>query len=459
MHQRPDAMGDVPTRPVDSAAVSSLADLSALELRERYAARELSPVEVLDAVEARIGEREPELNAFITLTLDGAREQARDAERAYADGTAGALAGIPLAVKDLFDTAGVRTTYGSRIFAGHVPDADAEAVRIVRAAGAVIVGKTLTHEFAWGITSANPHFGPCRNPHDLERVPGGSSGGSGAALAAGMCALALGSDTGGSIRIPAAFCGVSGLKPTYGRISARGVFPLAPSLDHVGPMARTPVDVRLLYEVLAPGHPAREARRIAVCPDLHLHAPDPSIGRAFDAAVAALDAEIAEVAFPEAERIYPAFQALQGAEAAHVHRELLAVNAEHYGADVRGRLESARAVTLSQYLEASATRAEIVSAFARVFEQADLLITPIAATTPAKIEDVSPDFRPRVLTYTVPQDIAGLPACAVPAGTDEHGMPVGVQLTGPAGSEHRVLAAAEALYAALGAPARATSGW
>jgi aspartyl-tRNA(Asn)/glutamyl-tRNA(Gln) amidotransferase subunit A len=429
--------------------VSSVADLSALELRARYASRALSPVEVLDAVEARIAEREPELNAFITLTLDGAREQARAAERAYADGTAGPLAGIPLAVKDLFDTAGVRTTYGSRIFADHVPAADAEAVRIVREAGAVIVGKTLTHEFAWGITSANPHFGPCRNPHDRERVPGGSSGGSGAALAAGMCALALGSDTGGSIRIPAAFCGVSGLKPTYGRISARGVFPLAPSLDHVGPMARTPADVRLLYDVLAPSHPTREARRVAVCPDLHLHALDPGIARAFDAAVAALDAEIVEVAFPEAERIFPAFQALQAAEAAHVHRELLPANAEHYGADVRGRLERAAAVTLPEYLEASATRAEIVTAFARAFERADLLITPIAATAPAKIEDEPADFRPRVLTYTVPQDVAGLPACAVPVGLDEHGLPVGVQLTGPHGSEHRVLAAAEALHQAL----------
>jgi aspartyl-tRNA(Asn)/glutamyl-tRNA(Gln) amidotransferase subunit A len=430
--------------------VESLADLSAVELRGRFAARELSPVDVLDAVEARIAEREPELNAFITLTLESAREEAVAAEAAYRDGTAGALAGIPVAIKDLFDTAGVRTTYGSAIFAGHVPERDADAVRMLKQAGAVIVGKTLTHEFAWGITSANPHFGPCRNPHDTARVPGGSSGGSAAALAAGMCALALGSDTGGSIRIPAAFCGVSGLKPTYGRISTRGVWPLAPSLDHAGPMARTPADVRLLYDVLArSGHAPEAATRVALCPDLHLHAPDAGIQRAFDAAVAALDAHLVEIAFPDAERIHPAFQRIQAAEAAHSHRTLFPLHADRYGDDVRARLHAAQDVSLDDYVAATAARAAVHSTFATVFERADLLITPIAATAPAPIDDQPADFRERVLTYTVPQDMAGLPAAAVPVGADEHGLPVGVQLTGPAGGEHRVLAVAEALYAAL----------
>ena len=430
---------------LDSRAVSALADLPALELRARFAARELSPVEALDAVAERIAEREPRLNAFITLTLDSARDEALAAERAYADGTAGPLAGIPTGVKDLFDTAGVRTTYGSRIFAGHVPDTDADAVRQLRAAGAVIVGKTLTHEFAWGITSANPHFGPCRNPYDPERVPGGSSGGSGAALAAGMCALALGSDTGGSIRIPAAFCGVSGLKPTYGRVSTTGVWPLAPSLDHAGPMARTPADVRLLYGVLAASPPAGEVRRVAVCPDLHIHALEPAIQRRFDAAVAALDAEIVEVPFPDANDIHPAFQTLQGAEAAHTHRDLFPAHADQYGPDVRARL-ARPAIALDDYLAAEVTRVAVHAAFARVFEHADLLITPIHATAPERIGDASEDFRNRVLTYTVPQDMAGLPACAVPVGFDDLGLPVGIQLTGPAGSELTVLATAEALH-------------
>jgi len=430
----------------NSPAVSSLADLSALELRARYLARELSPVEVLEDVARRIAEREPELNAFITLTLDEAREDARAAERAYAKGGAGALAGIPLAIKDLFDTAGVRTTYGSKIFAGHVPDRDAEAVRLVKQAGAMVVGKTLTHEFAWGITSANPHFGPARNPYDPERVPGGSSGGSGVALATGMCALALGSDTGGSIRIPAAFCGVSGLKPTYGRVSTRGVFPLAPSLDHVGPMARTPGDVRLMYDVLAASPPAGEVRRIAVCPDLHIHALDPDLQRAFDASVGALDAEVVEVTFENARDIHPAFQILQAAEAAHTHRDFFPARADEYGADVRARLER-REVSLRDYLDADAVRVSVHAAFARVFQQADLLLTPIHATAPERIGERSEDFRNRVLTYTVPQDMAGLPACAVPVGFDDLGLPIGVQLTGPSGAEQTVLSAAEALHA------------
>jgi aspartyl-tRNA(Asn)/glutamyl-tRNA(Gln) amidotransferase subunit A len=430
----------------NSSAVSSLADLSASELRTRYRARELSPVEVLDDVAQRIAAREPELNAFITLTLDDAREQAIEAERAYGRDAAGELEGIPLAIKDLFDTAGVRTTYGSKIFAGHVPDEDAEAVRLVKQAGAIVVGKTLTHEFAWGITSDNPHFGPARNPYDPERVPGGSSGGSGVALATGMCALALGSDTGGSIRIPAAFCGVSGLKPTYGRVSTTGVWPLAPSLDHAGPMARTPADVRLLYDVLAASPPAGEVRRIAVCPDLHLFALDPDLQRAFDAAIGALDAEVVEVAFPNAGDIHPAFQILQAAEAAHTHRHLFPAHADAYGADVRARLER-RDISLSDYLDAGAVRVAVHASFARVFREADLLLTPIHATAPERIGERSEDFRNRVLTYTVPQDVAGLPACAVPVGFDDLGLPIGVQLTGPSGAEQTVLAAAEALHA------------
>jgi aspartyl-tRNA(Asn)/glutamyl-tRNA(Gln) amidotransferase subunit A len=426
--------------------VPSLADLSGHELRARYRARELSPVEVLDAVAQRIAEREPELNAFITLTLDTARDEAIAAEKAYASNTARRLEGIPLAIKDLFDTAGVRTTYGSKIFAGHVPDTDAAAVRLVKQAGAIVVGKTLTHEFAWGITSANPHFGPARNPYDPERVPGGSSGGSGVALATGMCALALGSDTGGSIRIPAAFCGVSGLKPTYGRVSTTGVWPLAPSLDHAGPMARTPADVRLLFDVLAISPPAGGVRRIAVCPDLHIHALDPDLQRAFDAVIGTLDAEVVEVAFPNAGDIHPAFQILQAAEAAHTHRHLFPAHADEYGADVRARLER-NEVTLRDYLDAEEVRVAVHASFARVFEQADLLLTPVHATAPERIGDRSEDFRNRVLTYTVPQDVAGLPACAVPAGFDDLRLPIGVQLTGPSGAEQTVLAAAEALHA------------
>src|SRR4051794_22897566 len=219
---------------------------SAVELRAKFLRRELSPVELIDQAATR-----PELGAFITLDLDEARAQAKAADRAYKRGDARPLEGLTLGVKDLFDTAGLRTTYGSRIFSGHVPARDAWAVKRAKDAGAIVVGKTVTHEFAWGITTVNPHFELVRNPHGPDRVPGGSSGGSAVALATGQVALALGTDTGGSIRIPASFCGISGLKPTFARISTEGVYPLARSLDHAGPMARTPQDVKLFFEALA----------------------------------------------------------------------------------------------------------------------------------------------------------------------------------------------------------------
>lgn len=415
---------------------------SAVELRAAFAARELSPVEVIEQTTDEHG-------AFVTLTLDTALEEARRAERAYRHGTARALEGLPLAVKDLFDTAGVRTTYGSRIFAEHVPDTDAAAVAAAKAAGAIVVGKTLTHEFAWGITSQNPHFAPCRNPYDRDRVPGGSSGGSGVALATGAAALALGTDTGGSIRIPAAFCGVSGLKPTYDRISKRGVFPLAPSLDHVGPMGATPADVRLFYEALAGPVEAEPATRIAIAPDLHLHELEPGIRRAFEHAASALGAF--ELPFEGAGEIYEAFVPIQLAEAAHAHRDLYPERRDEYGADVAARLDLAQTTTLAHYVEGTHVRERVRAEFARLFAAADLLLSPVSGVAPEHAEAASAEFRAGVLPFTVPQDLAGLPACAVPVGFDDHGLPVGVQLTGPPGSEGRVLAAAEALFSATAA--------
>jgi aspartyl-tRNA(Asn)/glutamyl-tRNA(Gln) amidotransferase subunit A len=410
--------------------------ITAVERLAAFRARERSPVEELDAVSLDCG-------AFTTLTLDRARAEAQAAEQAYARGDARPLEGLTLAVKDLFDTAGVRTTYGSRIFADHVPHADAVAVRRAREAGAIVVGKTLTQEFAWGITGTNPHFPPCPNPYDPERVVGGSSAGSAAALARGMAALALGTDTGGSIRIPAAFCGVSGLKPTFGRVSLEGVFPLARTLDHAGPMARTPADVALLYDALADdaGDPGYE--RVAVCPDLHLAPLTPGIRRAFDTVAAGLPAVAFEA---DAEAIYPVYVAIQRAEAARVHAEWFPARADEYSQDVARRLAAAQEVTLAEYIAATEERERIRIAFARLFEQTDLLLTPIAAVPPEKREEPGHAFRDGVLPYTVPQDMAGLPSCAVPVGLDELGLPVGVQVTGPPWSERRVLAAADALY-------------
>jgi aspartyl-tRNA(Asn)/glutamyl-tRNA(Gln) amidotransferase subunit A len=455
------------------------ARLSALDLVAVYRERRLSPVEAVEAVAARIADVEDEANAFTTLCLDRAAEEARKAERAYAAGSARPLEGVPVGVKDLFDTEGVRTTYGSPMFAEHVPQADAVAVRRLREAGALLVGKTSTHEWAWGITTASPHFGPTPNPWAPDRVAGGSSGGSAAALALHMVPLALGSDTGGSIRIPAAYCGVVGLKPTYGCVSSAGAMPLARSLDHPGPLARTVADAALALAVLAgldPADPATEdvpvgdplaelgrplaGLRVAMCPDLMLVPPVPEVEAALGAAAATLaelGAELVEAELPEAGAIYEAFAAIQRAEALHHHRSrgLYPDRAGEYGADVLGRLHAAEGVTLAEYLEAAETRRRVRAGFERLFRGADVLLTPVAAGPPvaigsetAKHRGEERPFRDLVMPYTVPQDVGGVPACAVRGGFDALGIPVGLQVTGPRWAEALVLRVAHALHAA-----------
>ena len=228
------------------------------EIMKRIRRRELSPVELARQTLDRINRVQSTLNAFITVTEELALEQARRAEREIREGRdRGPLHGIPFAAKDLFYTRGIRTTVGSKILQDFIPDHDAAVIEKLREAGAVLVGKTGLHEWAYGITSNNPHFGAIHNPWDTTRIPGGSSGGSTAALAAGLCGFSLGSDTGGSIRIPASFCGVVGLKPTFGRVSRWGMFPLGYSLDHAGPFAYTVEDAALVYQALA-GHDARD---------------------------------------------------------------------------------------------------------------------------------------------------------------------------------------------------------
>jgi aspartyl-tRNA(Asn)/glutamyl-tRNA(Gln) amidotransferase subunit A len=451
--------------------VAQIEALSALELLDAYRRRTLSPVEVIEALAARIEELDPALGAFTTLCLDRARAEATRAEAQYARGeAAGPLAGLPLGVKDLFDTAGIRTTYGSPMFSDHVPAADAEAVRRARSAGAILLGKTQTHEFAWGITSVNELMGTSRNPWAPDRMSGGSSGGSAVALATGMVPLALGSDTGGSIRVPSSFCGTVGFKPSYGRIPSAGLFPLAPSLDHPGPMARTPADAALLFGVLVdeiaddgalgPGVADLRGTRIGLCDDLHLVPLAPEVQDAFDAAVdtaAGLGAQLVEVALPEAAGAYAAFGAVQRCEALRTHTRagLFPARREEYGSDVLGRLELATATTLTDYLDGTIRREKLRAGFHRIFDHVDLVITPVTAGRPAPIgeervmhlgEEI--EFRELVMSYTTPQDLAGLPACTVRAGFDSLGVPTAVQLTGPAWGERRVLDAAQALFEA-----------
>jgi aspartyl-tRNA(Asn)/glutamyl-tRNA(Gln) amidotransferase subunit A len=460
--------------------VRELTTLSARELLAAYRGGELSPVEVVDALADRITACDPAVGAFTTVCLERARCEAKAAERAYRSGGAeGSLAGVPFAAKDIFDSEGVRTTYGSPMFVDNVPDADAEAVRRARRAGAILIGKAQTHEFAWGITSVNHLMGTSRNPWAFDRISGGSSGGSAVALATHQVPLALGSDTGGSIRVPSGFCGTVGFKPTFGRVSAAGVWPLARTLDHPGPMARTPSDAALLLETVAgvdSADPATENvplgdlekalrrglenRTVGVCPALHIVPLAPDVQRVFDDALAVvgdLSARVEEVGFDEARLVYETFAVIQRAEALFTHTEagLYPGHADEYGADVRGRLERAAMESAGDYLRASARRQRIRAAFARVFREVDVLLTPVAAGSPVRIgeEEVAHfghalEFRELVMSYTVPQDLAGLPACSVRGGFDDLGIPVGVQFTATPWEDAAALAAAQAFFEA-----------
>jgi aspartyl-tRNA(Asn)/glutamyl-tRNA(Gln) amidotransferase subunit A len=448
-------------------------------LLEEFAARRLSPVEVLDACAARIGAADALVGAFTALCLERAREEAVASEAAWAKGGARPLEGVPFGVKDLFDSEGVRTAYGSPMYTAHVPTRDAEAVRRAREAGAILVGKTQTHEFAWGITSVNELLGSAHNPWALDRVSGGSSGGSAVAIAAGEVPFALGSDTGGSIRIPAAFCGIVGLKPTYGRISAARAWPLARSLDHPGPMASTPTGAALLLEAVAgvddddPStldtplgdvqgelHRGLDGLVVGTCADLHLVPLAADVREVFDGVLrtfAGAGARLVDVALPEAELVLPAFRTIQSAEALETHRQagIFPSRRDEYGSDVIGRLDAATEVTLAQYLRASADRERVRAGFARLFRSCDVLLTPVSAGSPLPIgeetvvhEGEELTFRDLVMSYTTPQDLVGLPACAVRAGFDDSRIPVGVQFTGPPWHEARVLRAAEGLFQA-----------
>ena len=434
--------------------------LSAAELLAGYAAHEFTPVEVIDAVGARIEALNPSLGAFTTLCLDRARAEA-------VAGPTGALAGVPFAAKDLIDTEGVRTTYGSRMFSDHVPGRDAAAVAALRAAGAVLVGKAQMHEFAWGITSINDATGSSHNPWDPSRVPGGSSGGSAVALAARMVPLALGSDTGGSIRIPAGFCGVMGLKPTFERIDSRGVWPLAPSLDHVGPMARTPDDLALAFAALdgrvAVASSSLEGVTVVTCSDLHSVPLPPDRARVHEEAlrtIESLGARIVERPFPVAHMIDDTFAVTQMCEAAKVHVDagLFPAREEEYGPDVGGRMSRASQVDPADYLAAVTRRERIRAEMGRLLRGDAVLVTPISAVPPPHADDLVAlhGFRSAVLPNTTPHNLTGVPSCAMRAGFDSEGLPVGVQFTAAPWRDEEALRVAQAFY---GATAEVQERW
>jgi aspartyl-tRNA(Asn)/glutamyl-tRNA(Gln) amidotransferase subunit A len=363
--------------------------------------------------------------------------------------------GIPLAVKDLFDTAGLRTTYGSILFADHVPERTAEAVARLEAAGYANVGKANLHEFAYGITSYNPHFGDVSNPLNPGRTAGGSSSGCGAALAAGLADAALGSDSGGSIRIPAACCGVVGFKPTRGLVSLKGCFPLAPGFDHAGPMGRDVETCARMMETLAPGF---ERAELGSLDELDVgvawlqHAE--SGVRARVGAAAELFPRRRELAFPLPEGVGPVFMR----DVAESHRQLFPEHADAYGDNVRTKLERCHAVTDAQYEAALRRMEEYRERAAEAAAGVDLVVTPTLAfvAPPALRSDL--EIREAVIRFTFPFNALGWPALALPCGPAERGLPASVQLVGAAGEDGRVLAAGSLLEALLRRPARHRPG-
>jgi aspartyl-tRNA(Asn)/glutamyl-tRNA(Gln) amidotransferase subunit A len=446
----------------------ALCFLSASELGRRIARREVSPVEVARAHLARIERLDARLNAFLTVTAERALEEAAAAEREIAAGRSrGPLHGVPLALKDLFDTAGVRTTAGSKILADNLPARDAAVVERLSAAGLVLLGKTNMHEFAYGTTSNNPHYGPCRNPWDPERSPGGSSGGSGAALAAGLCAVSLGTDTGGSIRIPAGACGVVGLKPTLGRVSRRGVTPLAWSFDTVGPMARTVEDTALLMNAIAgpdaedggcAARPAADFTREleAGVRGLTLGAPrdwffegvEPGVEVVVRQAIAVLEREGArrmDVALPGMAGAHTAHHGILAAEASAFHGAWLRERPQDYGDAMRTGLELGQLIPAVDYVNARRVQVIVQATFRAALATADVLVTPCLPQAPPRVGQ--PMSREPAVAWNrllTPVNVAGYPALSLPCGFDDVGMPVGLQIVGRPFEDAMVLRLARA---------------
>jgi aspartyl-tRNA(Asn)/glutamyl-tRNA(Gln) amidotransferase subunit A len=378
------------------------------------------------------------------------------------------LANIPIAVKDLYETAGIRTTAGSLFFKDYVPEHDATVVSKLKEAGAEIVGKTNTHEVALGITGINPHYGPSRNPWDPARITGGSSGGSAAAVATGMCMAALGTDTGGSIRIPASLCGVVGLKPTFGRVSLRGVFPLSWNLDHAGPLTRSVADAALLLQVIAgydPEDPACvdapvdvylkeieagvEGWKIALAVGRFIEAAEPEILESVHEAAQsfkALGAEIVEVEIPWLYEAALANGQMVPADGAAYHSERLKEHPELFGADVRQRLEAGRDLPSSAYALARRKQVEVRRRCESFFNQYDAMLLPTTPIPALPIDDIenSASQAPALTRFTAPFNLCGIPALSVPCGFTPEGLPIGLQILAGPWQETKALQAGHA---------------
>jgi len=447
---------------------AELTTLSLVEAAELIRQQAISPLELTQACLKRIERLDAKLISFITVNAEQVLEQARQAGQELIRGQAvGVLHGLPLALKDLFETEGVRTTAGSLFYAKYIPSEDAAVVRKLRQAGALLLGKTNMHEIALGVTSVNPHYGACRNPWALEHVAGGSSGGSAAALAARFCPGALGTDTGGSIRVPAALCGVVGMKPTFGRVSLRGVLPLSWNLDHAGPMARRVRDVALLLQVMA-GYDAREPNsvnvpledysaqlnkgvkgwHIALAEDEYFAPTEEAVQQAVNQAAVVLQkcgAHVERVAFPGAHQAALANGLLVAADAAAFYAERLRTQPGKFGSDVLQRLKSGAALPLNDYIQARRIQTQMRRQFTEFFEVYDILLMPTTPVVAPPIEGPNAVELARLLTrYTAPFNLTGLPAITVPCGFTKQGLPVGLQMVAKPWAEAQLLRAANA---------------
>jgi len=455
---------------------SELAWMTIEEVAPLVAKRAVSPRDLLESVVNRIEAYNSALNAYMTLDLERARADAERAEvEILRDRHRGPLHGIPIALKDNIWTAGLRTTAGSKILADFVPAKDATVVRRLRRAGAVIVGKTNMSEFAYGATNNNAHYGPTRNPWNLERTTGGSSGGSAAAVAAGLAFAALGTDTGGSIRIPSALCGVVGLKPTFGFVSCHGTMPLVPTYDHVGPIARSPADAALMLTAIAgrgraapplPSAPRHEVSRTADAPRgraFHLGRPRdyyfdrlaPDVTRCVEQAIRDLEGAgviVREVRLADLQQATDRCTPFAYAEATSVHRRMgyFPARAADYGADVFERLQKGAKVLAIDCAAAEEARRMIRAEFAAALANVDAIVAPtVPIGAPAigqptvRLGRNEESVRSALIRLNRPANIAGLPSLTVPCGFDADGLPVAVQFVGRASSEAMLLQVAD----------------
>lgn len=449
--------------------------LTIAETQQLYLHRKLSPVELVTALLARIDKLDPQLNVFIRLDAEGALAAARSAEHEITAGRArGPLHGIPVGIKDIIDVGGIPTTCHSKILLGNVAASDAPAVASLRAAGAIILGKLSTHEFAFGGPSFDLPFPPARNPWDRTRHPGGSSSGSGAGVTAGFFPAALGTDTAGSIRNPASACGCVGLKPTYGRVSRRGAFPLAFSLDHVGPLTRTVADAALILETIAgydPADPGSEnwprpalgaalgqtVRGLRVGFVRHFHESDmpanPEVTAALDTAASLLakeGAELRDVTLPDLKQCAAINRTIMHAEAWAIHQDWLRTRPGDYGALSRKRLLTGAFLGAGDYVDAQRRRLKLIAAVEDVLRSVDVLLCASSMDPPCRIDDAAAIGHTYPRQARTPFNVTGHPALAMMAGLSRDGLPLSLQFVGRSRDEATVLRVAAAFERASG---------